>query len=265
MDSETKSESVSQAEAIKPQSFFSRLGGVYSSPRQTFQEVGRSPRVLIPIVALIIIGLLFGYLLIQRVDVNALAAEQMDRMEQLVARGYMTQEQFDQAKERAASAPRWRTVVGIPFGLILTALIIAGLAKLVSAAFLGAGNRFKAILSVTLFTTIAVFLVYRALFTLILFLKDPAELSASGINSLLASNLGTWISSILGADALPKFLMGLARWVDIFAIWKIALLAIGYSAVSQKLKASTAATWLGIAYGIIALISTAAGSLFSLG
>jgi hypothetical protein len=262
VDSEIRSESVSPTEAIKPQNFFNRLKGVYVSPRQAFQEIGRSPRVLIPIIALIVIGLLLGYLITAKVDVQAVAAEQL---EQLVAQGRITQEQFDQLKERMTSTPRWRSVVSFPFQLVLMALIIAGIAKLVSGVFLNAGNRFKAILSVTLFAAIAVLLVERALFVLILFLKNPAELNASGINSLLASNLGAWIGSILGEDALPKFLMRLARWVDIFAIWKIALLAIGYSAVSQKLKTATAATWLAVAYGIIALISIAVGSLFGLG
>jgi hypothetical protein len=71
------------------------------------------------------------------------------------------------------------------------------------------------------------------------------------------------LASFLGEDDLPKFLMRLAGYIDVFAIWLIALLAIGYSAASRKLKTATAATWLGIAYGIIALIGSAIGSLLS--
>jgi hypothetical protein len=93
--------------------------------------------------------------------------------------------------------------------------------------------------------------------------KSPADLTGTDIRTILASNLGALLSNLLGDDALPKFLMRLLGWVDIFAIWIIALLSIGYSAVSRKLKTSTAATWLGSLYGIIALIGAAVGGLFS--
>jgi hypothetical protein len=55
--------------------------------------------------------------------------------------------------------------------------------------------------------------------------------------------------------------MKLLEYVDVFAIWTIALLSIGYSAVSRKLKTSTAAIWLVGAYAIIAIIGTVFRSL----
>jgi hypothetical protein len=248
-----------QTEAAESRNFFSCLGGVYSSPAATFAAIGRSPQVLMPIIALIVIGLLLGYFMTQRIDMGALA---VDQLEQQVAKGRITQEQFDQLKQRVAASPQYRTVISIPIQFLLLALIIAGIAKLVSSAFLGAENRFKAIFSVTLFAWIAVSIVYYGLYVLILYFKNPGEINASNVNSLVASNLGALITGILGDDALPGFLTRLAGWVDLFAIWKIALLAIGYSAVSRKLKTDTAATWLGVVYGITALIGSAIGSLF---
>jgi hypothetical protein len=66
------------------------------------------------------------------------------------------------------------------------------------------------------------------------------------------------LSALVGEDALPKYLMNLARYVDLFNIWLICLLAIGSAAVSRKLKTSTAAIWLGGAYAVMALIGAAA-------
>ena len=68
----------------------------------------------------------------------------------------------------------------------------------------------------------------------------------------------------MGDDALPKFVIGLANAVDAFAIWKIVLLAIGYSVVSKKLKTGTAASWLVLGYSIYAVISAAASSMLNL-
>ncbi len=258
MEPEPVHEPALEIEAAESRNFFSHLGGVYSSPAAAFGSIGRSPQVLVPIIALIVIGLLLGYFMVQRIDMGALA---VDQLEQQVAKGRITQEQFDQMKQRVAAAPKYRTVLSIPIQFLLLALVIAGIAKLVSSTFLGAENRFKAIFSVTLFAWIAVSIVYYGLFVLVLYMKNPGEISASNVNSLVASNLGALITGILGDDALPKFLTRLAGWVDVFAIWKIVLLAIGYSAVSRKLKTATAAAWIGVIYAVIALIGSAIGSL----
>jgi hypothetical protein len=60
---------------------------------------------------------------------------------------------------------------------------------------------------------------------------------------------------LVGKDGLPKFIMALARWIDLFAIWMISLLAIGYAAVTRKLKTSTAAFAIGGLYAAAALIA----------
>jgi hypothetical protein len=100
---------------------------------------------------------------------------------------------------------------------------------------------------------------------LVLQMKGPGEVDPTQMNAVVASNLGAILSSFLGNDVLPRFVMSLANGVDIFAIWMIALLAIGYSMVSRKLKTSTAAVWLAGAYILIIIIGAAFGSLFSRG
>jgi hypothetical protein len=139
-------------------------------------------------------------------------------------------------------------------------LIIAAAFKLI-AVVISAENRFKAVFAVTSYTVIAVSIIQSVLLILVVQVKGQGELDISNLNSILASNLGALISSILGEDALPKFLMRLAGWVDIFAIWRLALLSIGYAAVSRKLKTATAATWLTAVYLVIALIASAIGPL----
>jgi hypothetical protein len=121
---------------------------------------------------------------------------------------------------------------------------------------MGAENRFKPLFSVTLYVMIAVSIVQSILLIVILHFKSPGDISLTNINSVMVSNLGSVLAGILGEDALPKFFMRLAGYVDLFAIWRIALLAIGYSAVSRKLKTTTAAIWLVAAYGVIAVIGS---------
>jgi hypothetical protein len=148
------------------------------------------------------------------------------------------------------------TVVSTGVGTLLTALIVAGVFRLISR-LAGVENSFKAIFCVTAYVMLAVSIVSFSLLALVASFKDPGELTYSNMRSLVASNLGSVLDSLFGEDVLPKFFMKLFQYVDIFVIWYIALLSIGYSAVSRKLKTATVATWFSILYGIIAVIGAA--------
>jgi len=250
---------MNEADTPAPRSFFARLSGVYFSPGEAFREIGISPRVLAPIAAIVIIGLIVGVCLTQKLDLASMLADQFERQ---ASEGRMSAAQQAQLQQQMAIVSR---VIGI-FILVLAgisslilSLIVAGLFKLVSA-MIGAENQFKAVFTVTLYSILATSIISSTIFVLVLFIKDPRDITFQNMNSLVSSNLGSIIALLAGENALPKFLMGLARSVDLFAIWMIALLAIGYSAVSKKLRTSTAATWLVACYAVVAVIGALIGS-----
>jgi hypothetical protein len=253
MEPENTGEPVAETEAIKPKDFFTRLGGVYLSPKNAFQEIGGSPSVLLPIIALIVIGLLLGFYLVKTVDMQSMMVSQMEKA---VDQGRMTKDQLEQQLPIAEKITSIMTLAAPPVISVLTVLIIAGFAKLFSV-LVKAQNRFKALFSVTAFAVIAISIIQTILTVLVLHFKGTEDLDLEKMNSVVASNLGAILENFLGSDALPKFVVGLAQAVDIFAIWIIALLSIGFSAVSRKLKTSTAAAWLTTAYIIIAIIRAA--------
>ena len=255
-------ESVHEAapEREAPQNFFERLWGVYWSPTNAFREIGHSPRVLVPILVLIAIGLLVGLYLARNLDLQAMLAAQYEKA---VAQGTVTKAQMEQQLGMVSKLVGIELVAGAGLGSLAMALIVAGYGKLFSL-FAGAESRFKTLFSVTLYAMIGISILRSALLVLILHFRGPGDVSLTNINTLVMSNLGSVLSSLMGDDALPKFFMRLAGYVDAFAIWSIALLSIGYSAVSQKLKTSTAATWFGVAYAVIALAGSAVASLFTI-
>jgi hypothetical protein len=261
MEPEPANESMSEMEeALKPRSFFSRIGGVYASPRDAFGEIGRAPRVLVPMIILIIIGLLVGFYLVRNLDLESLIAS---RLESAMQQGSITQQQMDQQLAIMSKFAGVQLILGSMISSLLLALVIAGYAKLVSV-FSGAESRFKPLLSVTLYVLIAISVIQSGLTILIMQLKGPGEVDLAHIGSVVASSLGAILTSIMGDNALPKFVIGLANAVDAFAIWKIVLLAIGYSVVSKRLKTGTAASWLVLGYAIYAVITAAVSSMFNM-
>ena len=262
VEPESVHQSELQAEEIKPQSFLNRLQGTYFSPRETFEDVGRAPRILVPIVVLVIISLLGTFFIFSGVDIESLMISQL---ENAVDQGRITQEQMDQQlsmMSRFSGVIKiFLIVIGAVSSIIVT-LILAGYAKLFSA-ITGAVNGFKALLSVSLYVMIAISIVQSVLLIIIIQIKGTGELNLNNINSILATNLGAILAGFLGNDALPTFIMKLFESVEIFAIWTIVLLSIGYAAVSKKMKKNTPAVWLVGGYVIIAVIRAAAASIMS--
>jgi hypothetical protein len=250
MEPENASEPMQETEAIQPKNIFSRLGGVYLTPKNAFQEIGGSPRVLIPIIITIVLGILLGVYLIKTVD---LSSSMMAQLEKAVDKGQMPKEQMERAMPIMEKIAPIQLLAVTTLGFVINALIVAGFAKLVSV-IVGAKNKFRALFSVSLFAVMAIFIVQSILLILVLRLKGSADFNIQNPFSMIASNLGAVIESVFNEDALPKFVMGLAKAVDVFAIWMIALLSIGFSTVSQKLKVSTIATWFIAAYAIVAII-----------
>jgi hypothetical protein len=62
---------------------------------------------------------------------------------------------------------------------------------------------------------------------------------------------------------MSGFVKGLAMSVDVFAIWKIILLSLGFAAVSRKLKPGTVGWILGVLYALIALLFAPFAGAFS--
>jgi hypothetical protein len=258
MTMESNTESMPEGEALKPKDFFSRLAGTYFAPRETFREIGISPKVLIPLIALILISALVGFYMSRNLDMESMMAEPL---KQAVADGRMTQEQMERQLTWITKFADVQMIVGAPLMGVLMTLVIAAVFKLISS-LINVENKFKSLFAVTLYAMIAVSIIQSGLLILVLYLKGPGEVDLSNVNSVVASNLGAVLSAILGEDALPEFFMKLAGYIDIFAIWIIALLSIGYAAVSRKLKTSRAAFWLGTAYAVIAVIGAAISSAF---
>ena len=256
MDSENLEKPV-QEETVNAKSFFARLGGVFFSPREAFTEIGNAPRLAIPLIAVLLISAFSGWYVAQKIDTQAVTRASL---EQAVKQGRITEEQMNQQMAMAAAftgGPFLAVVSG--FSALLLCLVITGYGKLFSMAA-GAENGFKSLFEVSLYATLVTSVVSIVLMIIILQIRGQGYMITDP-GSIVASNLGSWIESVAGTDVLPKFIMRLAKAADIFIIWMIALMSIGFSAVSKKLKTSTAAIWLISAYAIFTIISAAISSV----
>jgi hypothetical protein len=163
----------------------------------------------------------------------------------------LSEEQLNQIEEQAAArqnspVSRILTLVQAPILGVIVYLILAGIFMLLYL-LMQAHLKFKKALSVTIWGVAPASIVQQILCIFILFLKEPYTVeSTSGI---VMSNLGFAIDS----KAHPA-LHSLLASLDIFSIWMIILLSIGFAAISdKKLTRGKAATGIVILWAIFVL------------
>jgi preprotein translocase subunit SecG len=231
--------------------YFSRLSGVYFSPSETFAGFKFDKTLFVPIILPILIVMVIGafsnYVVTERIGYENIMRQTLEPMKEA---GWMNQEAYDKAIQQAANRTPVQKILGLisPFlGTGIVILVIAGIFQLFCMV-MGVETRFKSLLSVTAYTFLAIGIINVVLLTIIVYLKNPDDID---LYNPIGSNLGALMSLI--ASGAPKFITALASWIDIFGFWRIALLSIGYAAVSRKLKTSTAAIFLGALYALMAL------------
>ena len=240
-----------------PRNFFSRLIGVYFSPGETFAEMARAPRALAPIIAL---TLLFAISMVSVTSRMPMDRINEDRLQQQIASGRINEAQAEQQREgmrKIAPFMKFIIPIGTAIWAVVSVFAFAGLAKLVSM-MMGIENKYMPLVSVTTYTMLAVYIVSTVIFVILLFIKPIDEFDwANPVGSNLAALLAAF-----GVEGLSKFVKGLLSYVDLFYIWKVALIAIGCAAVSHKLKPSSAMVYAGVVACVIALIGGAWAAMF---
>jgi len=217
-----------------------RIFGVFFSPKATFADIARRPGWAAPLALLILISIGLSVTLAQHVDWVEVTKDQ-------IAKSKFASRQFeqlsDEAKARAyeQGATRSKVIryvrgfIGWPLLLLIVSSVYLGAFKLIG----GARVNFLTAFSIAAFAHLPVGL--KELISIpVALLKDPAGFDPE---NFLASNLAV----ILGPDLAPWKAVPLV-FLDIFGIWALILVAMGFSAADpKKLPLGRA---LGIAVGV---------------
>lgn len=216
-----------------------RLTGTLLSPGETFADVNRKPTWLSPLLIVMLLGLAATLFMEWRVkpDWDRFFRNQITKSIEKSGRT-MTKEEIDSAvamqiqfaktdltSPLSALFTAVRLVVYTVFVCVLPAGIFALGLMLVQAQ-----TTFKKILSIISWSTAATGLVGLLVFVGALMIQDQDRLrdvNPTEIATLVPTNLGV----ILPQDISP-FVSSLIASIDVFAIWFLILLIIGFVAIS---------------------------------
>lgn len=199
-----------------------RIIGVLFSPKPTFESIVRRPTWVVPVVLGCVFFIAVVAIFTQRGGWPSFFEKQAannSRMQKLSA-----EDQRVTIERQIKVAP----LVGYFEGVIIPpigALVVAGVLLLVFNLSVGTKIDFKTSLGIVAFAWVP-WLIHGVLSILVLFMKDPSTVD---LQNIVASNPGALLS-----DDASKWLVALLGSIDMFAIWTMILLAIGFSAADSK-------------------------------
>jgi hypothetical protein len=212
------------ADATPQLGTFARIVGVFFNPKETFKDIAAAPTWIIPTVLLVLLSTMACFALNQRMDWRSFMSQQIEKSPQAAN---MSPEQKEQRIEGGAKISRAITYflgVAPAVVILIVAVVMFGSYNL----FAGAGASFSqamGIISHVFLTSI----LSTAIFLLVLFIKPVGTFD---LDNPVATNLG-----VLIPEDAAKWLMTLGKSIDIFSIWMLLLIAVGFAAVNpRKLK-----------------------------
>lgn len=231
--------------------FFQNLIDVYFSPREAFTRIVRNPRFLVPLVAYVILVLGFTGVWMQRMDPVEFMKTQIEES------GQADRIPAEQRVAIIEQQAQWMPVfawVGSIVGTALTFLVVAGVLLFLYRFFYASEVTFKQALAIVSWVFFAVGLVTTPLLLLVMGLKGDWNINPQ---EALQANLGL----LLDKSSAAKPLWALLSSIDIFSLWTVFLLAVGFGVASRKSTGS--AIWgVAVPWALIVLGKVAWAAIF---
>ena len=223
-------------------SSLSRVLRVVYSPAQVFLELDRRPDWLVPLLICLLVAAISSWVLIP----NVILPTQREALE---SRG-LTEEQLEAARPwLEGNRPVY---IGLATALVFTALglvVVAGIFHLVCALLLGGQANFVRTFAVMVYSSIVI--VPESI------VKVPIQLITKSAEA--HTSLALILSAPEGSSVFAyRFLYRFLDQVDIFALWKVVLIAVGLSVMfkfpRRKSYYVVGALWLVYAV-VVSLVS----------
>ena len=241
--------------AAQPQgsvSPFGRIIGVFFSPKATFEDIARKPSWFLPVLISTILGIVSVVVLNQRINWREYLVQQMDKSPR--AAQLSTEQKQQQAEISAKVTVYIVYAVGV-VGSVCLAVIVGAVMMLAYNMLAGAGATFSQSFGIAAHTLL-VGIVSTPIFLLVLLLRPPGTVDP---DNPVATNLAAFLP-----DESAKWLLSLCKSIDVFTIWMLVLLAIGFAAVNpRKLKGSKSYVIAFSVWGALVVVKVLWAFIFS--
>ena len=223
--------------------FFQNLIDVYFSPREAFTRIVRSPRILLPLVGYVVLVLGFTAVWMQKMDAREFMKVQIEESGQ--ADKIPAEQREAIIEQQAKWMPIFAWVMG-PVGIAVTLVAISGVLMFIFRFFYSSEVTFRQAFAIVTWIFFAVSLLTTPLMLLVLQLKGDWNVAPQ---EAIQANLAL----LLDKSTAAKPLWALLSSIDLFSLWMVFLLAVGFGVASKKTTGSAiwgvAIPWILIVLG----------------
>ena len=216
---------------------FQRLAGVLFAPADTFRDIARKPDILVPLLVIVIVTYATIFLTMPHMDWDAVAAQQEEAMR---AQGRKMSEADMEQMAKISKAGGTIFMYVMPLLFIAWYAIVAGVLLLACRLFGGEGT-YKQAFSATLYAWMP--MVLAGILGTVVVMARGGLIDPATMQTLVKSN-----PAFLVDMKEQPILFSLLSSLDIFTIWMLVLMIIGFAALSRLSKAKVAvmviALWL---------------------
>ena len=199
-----------------------RITGIFFSPKTTFEDIARKPSWVLPVVLITLLSIAVSLAINQRINWREFMTQQIEKSP---SASELSPEQKEQRIEGGAKfSPPFTYAIGF-LGPVIAVLVVALVMWAAYNLLGGANTDFGTSFSLVSHAFLTG-LVSSPLFILILYLKPMGTVD---LENPVAANLAAVLP-----DASAKWLVALCKSLDIFAIWTLILLAMGFAATNPK-------------------------------
>lgn len=223
--------------APEKSSGFGRLIGVLFSPDQTFASIARRPDFVVPLVLFLLFGIVGAIVFAQKADFVSAARAQMEER-------HMSQDQMDRALKIQGSIAKVFTYASPIFTIIF--FLAAAAILMLAYRVMGGEGEFLHYFSVFLYSWVPRFLQSCILTGVMAARADKTDVQLLPV--LVRSNLG-----FLADLKTQPVLFSLLSSLDVFTIWSIVLMIIGFAHVSKMSKGKSAGIMITLWGFVIAI------------
>lgn len=238
-------------EPEKPGGFFQNLIDVYFAPREAFTRIVRSPRILGALAVYVVLVLGFTGVWMHKMDPAEFMKTQIEESGQ--ADRIPAEQRAAIIEQQAKMMPIFAWVVGPVFiGIML--LVIAGTLLFIFRFFYAGEVSFRQSFAIVTWVFMAVGVITTPVTLAIMALKGDWNINPQ---DAVQANLGM----LLDKSTAAKPLWTLLTSIDLFVLWMVVLLAVGFGVASRKTTSS--ALWgVAIPWAIIVLIKVGWAAIF---
>ncbi|MGZ5442817.1 MAG: Yip1 family protein [Thermoanaerobaculia bacterium] len=207
---------------------FQRIAGVFFAPVETLADIARRPDIVVPLLVILVLGYVTTFMVMPHLDWDAMLAQQADMVKQQnpnVSDGDI--ERMGRITTSMAKVMGYIGPLLVIVGYLIIALVVWGACRLMG----GEGN-FKQAFSATLYAHFprAILGIVTAVVVMARGMVDPTT---------MATVVKSSPAYLVDMKAEPG-LFALYSSLELFQIWTIILMIIGFAALTKLSKAQTA-------------------------